>query len=396
MATRGETGLTQASVRSTNLQLVLGAIQRGAGAVSRADIAAQLGMTRSTVSRLVDDLVLGRLVAEGTAVSGARGRPAVPLAIRAGTVVSLGLEINVERLVATVVDLAGNLIASVQRTVEVRDIGTAEAMRQLAGIAGEALAAAPTDARIVGAVLALPGLVDRDGTTVLRAPNLGWDGLQPVADWDLTTDDGPLPLRIANDIDCSALTVLREQPGESFLYITGEVGIGSAISLAGQLLTGPHGWASELGHVCVDPHGVRCGCGATGCLETVVGQRALLHRAGQPDMEAYLAALEAGDQTAATVLDEVIVALGIAVGGALNLIDVTSVKLGGHLGLLEPWLAARLADEIHDRVLWSDHSTIEITTVAEAPLRAAMGAGLSALARVTNDPASWIEPLIDR
>ena len=169
-----------------------------------------------------------------------------------------------------------------------------------------------------------------------------------------------------------------------------------AISLAGQLLTGPHGWASELGHVCVDPHGVRCGCGATGCLETVVGQRALLHRAGQPDMEAYLAALEAGDQTAATVLDEVIVALGIAVGGALNLIDVTAVKLGGHLGLLEPWLAARLADEIHDRVLWSDHSTIEITTVAEAPLRAAMGAGLSALARVTNDPASWIEPLIDR
>ena len=79
MATRGETGLTQASVRSTNLQLVLGAIQRGAGAVSRADIAAQLGMTRSTVSRLIDDLIVGRLVREGETSAGGRGRPAVPL-----------------------------------------------------------------------------------------------------------------------------------------------------------------------------------------------------------------------------------------------------------------------------------------------------------------------------
>lgn len=68
-------GMTQASVRARNLALVFGEVLTTVVPVSRADIAAKLGMTRSTVSRLVDDLILGGLIAEGEAVGGARGRP---------------------------------------------------------------------------------------------------------------------------------------------------------------------------------------------------------------------------------------------------------------------------------------------------------------------------------
>ncbi len=389
-------GMTQSSVRSANLGLVLGRILELSGRVSRADIAGHLGMTRSTVSRLVDDLIAGELIEEMTAVSGARGRPAVPLAVRSRTVQALGLEVNVERIVATVVDLNGTLLAVAHRELRVTELSPAEAMAELAVLAERALADAPTGGRLAGAVLALPGLVDRSGRTVLRAPNLGWEGVHPTDHWQPETDGAPLPLRAANDIDCSARTVLQEQPGSSFIYVTGEVGIGSAISLDGQLLTGRHGWASELGHVCVNPRGERCGCGAVGCLETVVGSHALLRLTGRSDIDGVLAALRDGDGRAVDAVEQVAEALGIALGGALNLLDVTTVNLGGHLGLLAPWLEDPLRRELNQRVLWSGYSEIEIAVVSQAPLRAAMGAGLAALTWVIQDPAGWIEPLLNR
>lgn len=65
----------------------------------------------------------------------------------------------------------------------------------------------------------------------------------------------------------------------SFLYLTGEIGVGGALVLRGELLRGAHGFAGEVGHVVVDPDGPLCGCGARGCLEQYAGQAALLRAA---------------------------------------------------------------------------------------------------------------------
>ena len=386
-------GMTQASVRSSNLALVLRTIIDARAPLSRADIAARLGMTRSTVSRLVDDLVLGQLVSEGETVSGARGRPAVPLSIREGSVLGLGLEANVDRLVATLVDLAGNVIATETSAIDLSGDTIDHAMGQLAELARAALDHGADDARLVGAVLAIPGLVDRDGVTILRSPNLGWDGQSPADHWPA---EGLGHLRVANDIDCSALTVLREDQGTSFVYVTGEVGIGGAISLDGELMLGRHGWASELGHICVDPQGDVCGCGARGCLETVAGLRHTLERAGQPDIDALVVALKHDDERAVATVDQISAALGIALGAALNLLDISTVRLGGHLATLHPWLGERVEKELQVRVLWARHSGIDVVPVAQAPLRAAQGAGMAATRQVVRDPAAWIDRFIER
>ncbi len=386
--------MTQSSVRAANLALVLNHIPGGDDSISRAEIAVRVGMTRSTVSRLVDDLIVGGLVHEGETTAGARGRPAVPLTLQGGTVISLGLEVNIERLVATVIDLTGEVLTTVQREVDTLTLPPGEVMAQLAELAGDALRQSPPAARLTGAVLALPGLVDRTGTRVLRAPNLGWEGVAPAEHWTLTHGGARVRLRCANDIDCSALTVLREEPKSSFIYVTGEVGIGAAIAIDGTLLTGRSGWAAELGHVCVDPQGETCGCGSVGCLETVVGARALLARNGYPDLDALVRDAEGGQEAALAVLDRVAVALGIALSAALNLLDVENIRLGGHLGRLEPLLRERLTAELNRRVLWAHHSGIEIEVIGHTPLRAAMGAGLSGLSRVFSDPAAWVDPLL--
>lgn len=395
-AERGSTGMTQATVRSRNLALVLREVLANDGEISRAVIAGRLGMTRSTVSRLVDDLIIGNLVEEGVAVGGVRGRPAVPLKVRSGTVFGLGLEINVERMVATLVDLTGDVVAQHHLEAAVGALPVEEAMGHLSALAHQTLAEVPDGARVAGAMLAVPGLVDREGRRVLRAPNLGWEGTEPTAFWDVAFDGAPVPLQIRNDIDCSALTVLREAPGSSFIYVTGEVGIGAAVSLDGELLAGRHGWASELGHVCVDPNGSHCGCGARGCLETVAGSHAVISAAGRENVDGVVAALEEGDAVAVAAVEQVGVALGIALGAALNLLDVGTVRLGGHLGRVAPWLREPLQSELATRVLWAPYSGIELELVERAPLRAAAGAGMAALRRATSDPAAWVDPLLNR
>lgn len=383
--------MTQASVRAANLALVLSRIPMS-GSISRADIAAELGMTRSTVSRLIDDLIVGRLVQEGETSAGGRGRPAVPLSLQSGSVVSLGLEVNVERLVATLVDLTGELIEVRQRDLDVGALDPAETMGHLVELAEETLSGRPDGARLARATLALPGLLDRTGTTILRAPNLrGWEGVEPGQFWTLEDDGEPVPLRCANDIDCSALTVVRDDPQSSFVYVTGEVGVGSAVAINGVILAGRSGWAAELGHVCVDPNGALCGCGSNGCLETVLGARTLLQASGQRDFAALIAAAEARDPQVLAAMERAADALGIALSGALNLLDIESIRLGGHIGELEPYLRDRLASELRRRVLWSPHSGIETLVVSRAPLRAAMGAGLAGLSRVIADPAAWID-----
>lgn len=390
-------GSTPSSVRISNLALILNSVLGASHPVSRADVAAELGMTRSTVSRLVDELIAGRFLVEGTPVSGLRGRPGVPLMAAPKGLMSLGLEVNADRMAAMVVDLTGVVVRSTTMTVDVIAAGPTEALGMLAENAVALLPALPDGARIVGAHLAIPALIDRTGTTVVRAPNLGWDGVVPAQHLGPLLDGHDWTFRASNDVDCSALTLLRGPSSEvkergSFIYVTGEVGIGSSVFIDGRQLTGRHGWASELGHVCVVSEGGRvCGCGATGCLETVLGLLGLLEETGAPSIDGLVAMLEDRDERAVGKLSAAARALGRALGAALNLLDLEQVMLGGHLGTLAPWLLPDLKDELATRVLWSPHEQIDIAIVGQDPTRTALGAAHAAMAPLVANPAPWID-----
>ena len=387
---------TQASLRERNLALVLSQVAACDSPTSRADVATLTGLTRSTVSRLVDELVAGGLVDEGAPVTGGqRGRPAVPLEPASGTLVGLGLEVNVWHVAASVVDLRGHLLAD--RIVEGDFVGSdpdevlAQAARLGIGCLEEARGGHP-QLSLAGVQLALPGLVD--GATLLRAPNLGWRDVRPLgplrevlaaAGWD--PDDH---LWAANEADCAALTVLQGSKHDDLLYVSGEVGIGSAAVVDGGVMTGRHGWAGELGHVCVNDAGPRCGCGSHGCLEVYAGRRALLAAGGVDSLEALVAALRAGDPRAQAAVASAGHALAIAVSAALNLLDLPRVVLGGHLALVSEWLRPTLVEELGDRVLSAPFSPPEVSTVSLDPAPAARGAALAVRRRVFADPAAWM------
>ncbi|HWK91422.1 MAG TPA: ROK family protein [Luteimicrobium sp.] len=411
----------QASLREHNLALVARSVFGAAEPPSRAAVAAATGLTRATVGSLVDQLVAGHVVAELAPSPGQVGRPAVPLVPAPRTVVGLGLEVNVDYVGVRALDLTGTTVA--ERVVDAGDAdgGTyagSDPVRVLARVgdlAREVVAEVQGEGmRLAGARLALPGLVDARAGFLQVAPNLGWESLAPVPLL------GPLPARveIANEANLAGLAQLpfgqfaaSGHDGTTFVHVSGDVGIGAAIVLDGELYLGRHGWAGEIGHVVVDPAGPRCRCGATGCLEQLAGKDALLRGLGldtprpgatrsddgasdglAPVVEALAAGGETGER-ARDVVGRAGKALGTALSTLVNLLDLDTVLLGGVYAPLTEDLRPSLEAELRTRVLASPWERIAVRPAPVAGYAALTGGARAVLRDLVQAPSDYLESL---
>lgn len=402
-ATRtGPPAARQATLREHNLALVARAVFESPAPCSRADIAAASGLTRATVSTLVDRLVAASIVAELPPATPQRaGRPAVPLAPAARTIVGLGLEVNVDYLGGRVLDLTGDVVAEHVDPDDLHDSDPVEVLARLGRIARDLLDAVGADGmRVAGARLALPGLVDPRAGRLEVAPNLGWSHLDPVTLLGLDPD---LPVRIGNEAKLAALAqssrgvVLVDAADTpvppSYLYVSGDVGIGSAIVVDRRLFHGRHGWTGEVGHVVVDPRGPRCRCGATGCLEQYAGKDALLRGAGLPvdaDTAALVAALDAGEPAALDTVERGGTALGSALADYVNLVDIDTVLLGGIYPALLPYLRGAAEAELRARVLAAPWTDVALLPAPVGDHAALTGGAREVLRGVVEDPSAWV------
>lgn len=366
----------QESLRAHNLAVICRLLFAGAEPMSRADLAERTGMTRSTVSRLVDDLLTGGVIREGEAMSGgSRGRPATPLTPAAGSFVGLGLEVNVDFLAARSVDLTGGVRAELLVTGDYRGADPARTLHRVGALGREVAQSAVADgASLVGTVLALPGLIRTSDQRLLLAPNLGWrDEATASALGDL------LPLghsvTVVNEAKVAALasaaTPVGMDHGGTFLYVSGGIGIGAAIVTDGVVDAGSHGWGGEIGHFTIEPAGPVCGCGSRGCLEQYAGK----------------AALAAGGDA----VDRAGWALGLALAAAVNLTDIHYVILGGSFADLAPRLVPAIEQELAERVLSIEWSRVDVHAASTGSAPAATGGALQALQAVINDPARWVD-----
>jgi predicted NBD/HSP70 family sugar kinase len=389
--TSEETGARQSSLRSSNLALVLRTVCAADGPLSRADVAVRTQTTRATAARLVDELVAGGLLDEGERLAlPRRGRPATPL-LPGGRIGALGLQVDAGLLAARVLDLRGRVVA--ERVEEDDLVGSdpARTLARLGALTTALLAGLPARLRLVGGGLALPGLVDVGRELLLRAPNLGWSDVPAVDLLAAHLPDGLRPV-LGNEADLAARTVAETAPGRpgplrDFLYLSGQIGIGGAAVLGGRVMTGSAGWAGEVGHVCVDPEGPACRCGSTGCLEQYAGRHALLAAAGLPlDTPPAEVVARAGDADVRRALDAAARALGVAVAGVVNVLDLPAVVLGGHLAALAEPLRPRLEELLGRRVLSARWRRPVVEAVTGPPAAGATGAALRALGDVLADP----------
>ena len=400
----------QPSLREHNLALVLGEVV-ATGELSRARIAAATGLTKATVSTLVDALVSGGLLHElGPAAAVGAGRPGSSLALAAGPV-GIGLEINVDYLATCTVDLSG---AVHRRELVAEDFRLSGPAASLAR-AATALRAAWDDAHAAGGVVAgvtvaVPGLVEASRGLVRLAPNLGWRDVEVLEQLRVRAGLPGVAMRLDNEANLAALGELwggahrcaDGGPLASFVHVSGEIGVGAAIVLDGVLFGGMRGFSGEIGHLPLDREGPPCRCGARGCLEQYAGQEALLQRAGltrraqtttgRPDgpVEELLALARAGDPRVVAAIQEAGDALGTGIAVAVNLVDVDTVVLGGLYALLAPWLLEPVERQLRDRVLAAGWDPVRVLVARLGAEGAVRGAAMSVVRSVIDDPAAWI------
>lgn len=381
----------QAQMRDQNLGVALRGIVEAPEPPSRAQLAASEGLARATVSGLVDHLIEARLVRELDPTQTQRaGRPAVPLAPARGTVAGVGMEVNVDYLGVRAIDLAGDVLAE---HVELDDLRSADPETVLHRLA--ALVAPVVDdlraggVRVAGTALALPGLVDRVTGPLRIAPNLGWRDVDVVGALSALTG---LPPRVANEANLAARAEAHARRGSpSFAYVSGEVGIGGAIVLDGEIFPGRHGWSGEIGHIVVDAfRGPRA---SDGSLEALAGQDAMLRAAGLPStarLDALLDALAADDPRATAAVAQAARALGVALASVANVVDVGEVVLGGTFGQLFAHVHDEVAARLDELVIFAPWSPLVVSPARAGVYPAMTGGALAALSTVLVDPAEWL------
>ena len=388
-------GATNQNLRAHNLSLALRHILANPGAINRAGIAAQTGISRATMSRLVDELIATDLVEESDdkLSTGGRGRPTSVLSPASGTVIALGLQVNISVLGAYLVDLSGNVLARETQDGDFSGSDPQTILRKLARMGRRVLHAGREESTVfLGSALALPGLVS--GDTLVTAPNLGWKNIpfdeltHPLHDLHVTL--------IANEADLAAFAVAHPRPGvpegpASFIYVSGEVGIGGGLVINHQPLGGAHGWSGEIGHICVEPQGNVCSCGARGCLETIAGLKALCRAAGLGDEASAreLTQLAGHSAKAQDALANAGHALGQALAGVVNTVDISQVYLGGLVAETAPYLLPTLHEELETRVLQAPWYAPAIDILPSSEDLSLRGGAFQILERILDDPIHW-------
>lgn len=405
-------GVKSENVRASNMSTVLRNILASPGEVTRAGLSQRTGMTRATISRLVDDLVSAGLVRElEPGDGGGRGRPANRLTPAEGSAVALGVEVDVASLDVTLVDIAGRELGHRRIERDFADSAPEETMALAAREAHTLLEGAlPDGALFLGTGVGLPGLVSP--SRLALAPNLGWRDiphdqlLAPLADLN--------PVVVANEADLAAYAVAYTRPGvaggpSTFVYVSGEVGVGAGVIVDHRPMSGARAWSGEIGHMCADPNGPLCRCGARGCLEAYLGVRALAEHVGAPGGSGAIGILrcaglvdEAGAKTsgslgvgaeqerAQAVLAEAGAALGRVLSGVINAMDIPHVVLGGAVAELSGALLDPAREEIETRTLQAPWSSPIVEVLPDSASLTVRGAAFRVLDALVDDPAAFL------
>lgn len=393
-------GQRSETVRRANLSAIVRELH-DRGSLSRSELVARTGLTRSAIRGLIAEFVLADLVAEErSAPAGAPGRPSPLVRPRPRAVVVLALEISVDSLAAALVGLGGETLEYRRVDRPRGHLSVDDIVADLKELTGRLQALPACREQLVGVGVAVVGVVRRTDGLVSTAPNLGWRDV-PLGAVLATALDLGVPIHVANEADLGALIELRRgaaQGADDVLFIQGEVGVGGGIIVDGQPLTGAAGYAGEIGHMSFNPNGARCHCGSTGCWETEIGERALLTLAGRPAdggrdaVDAVIADAAAGTPRALDALDAVGASLGMGTAALVNMLNPRVVIMGGLFSRIYPFIADRIESQLDRFALAAPRALVRVAPAAlgvEAPL---LGAAELAFEPFLADPAAWLGP----
>jgi predicted NBD/HSP70 family sugar kinase len=229
------------------------------------------------------------------------------------------------------------------------------------------------DAELWGVLISVPGIVDENADQVLFSPNLHWLEKTNLAQLVRTVWD--LPVVLVQEIRALALGHLTAEPvGEDFFLVDFGSGVGGAIVVEGQLYAQPIPLSGEIGHTPVPGNQRSCGCGAVGCLETLVSQGGLLQSFAAAGGGAAPTWKSLASRITRAGLEpwliETLNSTAQVISGALNVLGVHRVVLTGNLTELPASVLKHLESEIQKGAMWARFGEV---VCQSAPHRRAAG-----------------------
>lgn len=366
---------TRGTSREINRQIVLNLI-RTHQPISRADLARRMGTRRGAVSLIVNDLIDDGLVYEGATGETVRGRKPTFLYIDSRRRAVVAVDIRASQSFIMLADLVGKRLGGVVGFQTPRDPG--ELVTTLARRVKNLLADHPEVNACEGIGVVVPGMVEHSTMKVLHAPTLGWQNVDIREPLAAATG---LPVHVENSGRACALAQMwaarGDTPGGDLVFVSVSDGVGVGVMIHGEVLRGRHNIAGEFGHVPLSLDGPRCSCGATGCWEAYVSNRATLARYfGRPaaaadrdheqvfTIEDLIARARAGDAKAVTALQATARYLGLGLASVVNALDPARVVIGGEITLAWDLIEPAVRAAFVERALTPGAAATEIDPVA--------------------------------
>jgi len=365
---RGSGGARNESIRRHNLSTVLAAVHYGRK-LSRATLTRETGLNRSTIGAMVATLEEAGLVdSMEPQAEKSVGRPS-PVIRPSREVTALAINPDIDAVHVALVGLGGRVVARASESlthIPSPADAAVTAARLAASLAGGEASG------LVGAGVAVPGLVDFDGGTVVNAPHLGWRNEAIGHAWAQALG---MPVHVGNDANLALLAEVHfgaARGARDVLYLNGSTsGIGGAALVGGRLMTGARGHGGEFGHMVVRGGTLECDCGRTGCLETEVNVQRL----------AGLLGAARGAEVARQA--------GVLAGAIANLISAFNPQLvvvGGSLAELIDAEAGLVSTAVASQTLHPLADGVPIVRAALGEEILALGAAELAFAPLLSDP----------
>jgi len=333
------------------------------GIASRAALARSLGMSQPTAGKIVDELIADKILeevdapdaADGNASGSTRlGRPGRQLQLNRSQPGFLGIHLGIQETWLAELPLGDADESRWQHSFR-NPVSKSKPGAQWEAelrIAAKKL----QSKKFLGVLLSVPGIVDEPANTILFSPNIHWSEGADLA--DIIRRIWNIPVLVVQEERAVALGHHFNNPGdENFLLVDFGEGVGGAAIVGGKPITSPLPISGELGHTPALGNHRRCGCGAIGCVETLVSTRGLIESfsAAHPKLRKDWAALSThiSENGLEPWLVQSLDAAAVAISAALNVLGLRHVVVTGSLTELPPTVLQHLARAVRNGAMWA-------------------------------------------
>jgi predicted NBD/HSP70 family sugar kinase len=328
---------THQQTKQHNRDLVLRTIFANES-ISRAEVARVTHLTRTTVSDVVNGLLVEGLVEEVGRGESLGGKSPILLSIVADSRYLIGLNLAQDKFTGAIVNLRGEIKEMVESPVH--DDNGENALNLVYQMIDQLMKKKVKP--IVGIGVGTPGLVNTREGVVVNAVNLEWQDL-PLS--QLLEKKYKVPVRVLNDSQAAAIGEFvyggGHAPDENMVVVNVIHGIGAGILINGRLFQGDGGGAGEIGHVVVQENGELCRCGKRGCLETVASARAVVKRMRVDSLADVVSAFGADNAAASETIQNAGRYLGLSLANLIATLNIQKIVLTGDMTRFgEKWLNA--------------------------------------------------------